>query len=547
MTNTRTNAWCAVPAALALIVPPMLLLGGGCTGMIGAPPEPDAVVATLTLTADERAALVSPDCASPHDCRLPNPELCATLAIQIRGDGSTIGRCTRKDGSVVTLLGGDGIPLTCRSHTERFAVHCLDANNNVVLDATEGSAALYPARAPAWYRPSIGRVGGADTAWLPDDEPGDTPGGGSAGASPPPAGQPAPPSAKDQACRKQAIARLGQAFQRVLHQEGFTGVVYSPGPVPDTSGFYSGGGYQSHAADHCKVQRPACKKPTHWSQWLGGGGTWYGGGCYCSVTSYGPACYTALMITAAKAEACGKRPPDCDARIWGAAVQDAVVPAKKWADNSNKDTDTKAGVMEGIKAGMSLAQLLGSLRGFGGVRSYGSPLVLDLRGDGLALTTAADGVRFDLTGAGPVRTAWVAGEDDALLAMDLDGDGRIDSGAELFGEGSRVAGFDGNGAGFDVLARLDRAAHGGNENGLVEAGDLLFDQLLLWRDADRDGRCAPGELRPLRDAGVRALCTVPRSTAPELDPHGNDVGTRGTFLRNDGTAGALVDVYFLSR
>ena len=100
------------------------------------------------------------------------------------------------------------------------------------------------------------------------------------------------------------------------------------------------------------------------------------------------------------------------------------------------------------------------------ITCLGSPLVLDRDDDGVALGPVDRGVQFDLLGYGAVRTAWVTGADDALLAMDRNGDGRITSGAELFGEGSNLGGRLAE-DGFAALAVLDRPDHGGNGNGLV--------------------------------------------------------------------------------
>lgn len=67
----------------------------------------------------------------------------------------------------------------------------------------------------------------------------------------------------------------------------------------------------------------------------------------------------------------------------------------------------------------------------------GSPLVVDLAGDGVHLTGPDDGVPFALHAGIPGMWAWTArGSDDAFLALDRNDDGLIGDGTELFGDGS---------------------------------------------------------------------------------------------------------------
>lgn len=530
---------------------PLALAFAGCTGTVGEPPSPNERVASLVFVADQMGALVAQKCPEALDCRLPNDNLCQQLTVDVYGDGHTVGTCYMKDGSSRRIVGArEGVPLRCRSHTDRYAVHCIDVNDNVAVDGYDGSVAVYPTRAPSWYQPAVGNHSlGPGAGYLTEDEGSQQP----PNDQQPPDNQVTPPDQTpqqpqqgsgnpqlDAECRKKAVNAFNQAFQVVIQQEGLNGIHYQPpGQVPNTSGFYADGSYNSNAAQNCQVTRPGCKKKNHWSQWLGGSMQWYGGGCYCSVTNYGVSCYTSLMISAAKAQSCNVKPPECDANVWGAAVQDATVPAKQFVDQNNKNTDTKAGVAAGIQAGIGLLNILGSIGSFGGTNNYCSPLVLDLAGDGIALTSAAGGVSFDLNASGAAsRTAWVRGADDALLALDRDGNGRIDSGAELFGDAS------GGSDGFAALAALDRADHGGNGNGLVESGDLLYDQLLLWRDANRDGVSQAAELSSLPAAGVSALGIRAESDRSCFDEHGNDLSAQGSFLRADGSRGQLVDVFF---
>jgi hypothetical protein len=67
-----------------------------------------------------------------------------------------------------------------------------------------------------------------------------------------------------------------------------------------------------------------------------------------------------------------------------------------------------------------------------------SPILADLSRDGFKLTSAGDGVMFDIDADGMAeQVAWTERDsDDSWLAMDRNGNGRIDNGAELFGNAS---------------------------------------------------------------------------------------------------------------
>lgn len=132
----------------------------------------------------------------------------------------------------------------------------------------------------------------------------------------------------------------------------------------------------------------------------------------------------------------------------------------------------------------------------GGGGGGGDPLVLDLDGDGVRTSSAVRGVTFRLGGLWAERTGWVRDSADALLAIDHDGNGLIDGGAELFGDASWAPDGLPESNGLLALARYDAASLGGNGDGKIDINDAVWGALLLWTDRDLDGQTDAGELAP---------------------------------------------------
>ena len=160
-----------------------------------------------------------------------------------------------------------------------------------------------------------------------------------------------------------------------------------------------------------------------------------------------------------------------------------------------------------------------------------SPVLVDVTGDGLSLTDAAGGVLFDLNRDGVrERLSWTAaGSDDAWLALDLDGDGAIEDGSELFGNYTRQppppVGQQKNG--FLALAVYDRPAEGGNGDGVIDTRDSVFPLLRLWRDANHDGVSQAAELYTLTGLGLKSI-DLGYKESGRRDGHGNRFRYRAT-------------------
>jgi hypothetical protein len=134
-------------------------------------------------------------------------------------------------------------------------------------------------------------------------------------------------------------------------------------------------------------------------------------------------------------------------------------------------------------------------------RCVQTPVILDLDGDGLSLSSAAAGVRFDLdrNGTGELRAWPDANVQDGILALDRNGNGRIDDGGELFGSTTEQGPCERRN-GFNALAEFDA-----NKDGLVSPPDPVFDELVVWIDAQRDGQVQAGELQKLKELRITAI------------------------------------------
>ncbi len=134
---------------------------------------------------------------------------------------------------------------------------------------------------------------------------------------------------------------------------------------------------------------------------------------------------------------------------------------------------------------------------------------------------------FDLDSDGEEELISFAGEGSGFLALDKNGDGKINDGSELFGTKS--------GNGFADLAAYDE-----DGNGWIDENDAIFKDLKIWtKDAQGNNK-----LIDLGQAGVGAIYLGYSSTQFSLNEtetnHTNGIiRSTGVFLKENGGAGTI--------
>jgi len=163
-----------------------------------------------------------------------------------------------------------------------------------------------------------------------------------------------------------------------------------------------------------------------------------------------------------------------------------------------------------------------------------SPIVIDTLGNGFDLTNAANGVSFDLNSNGLFEhIAWTAAQsDDAWLALDRNGNGKIDDGTELFGD-LTLQPITPSPNGFIALAEFDKPENGGNNDGIISENDYVFGSLLLWLDKNHDGVSQSAELRHLIDLDLK-LIELDYKISKRTDSYGNQFRYRAKIKDTQG-------------
>ena len=119
---------------------------------------------------------------------------------------------------------------------------------------------------------------------------------------------------------------------------------------------------------------------------------------------------------------------------------------------------------------------------FGTAEEVRSPLVVDLDGDGVETVTAEGGVYFDHDANGFKENSGWVGQDDGILVRDINGNGTIDNGTELFGNNSVLSSGEKAVNGFEALKDLDD-----NNDGIFDRNDKAWNEVKIWQDKNFNG------------------------------------------------------------
>ncbi len=171
----------------------------------------------------------------------------------------------------------------------------------------------------------------------------------------------------------------------------------------------------------------------------------------------------------------------------GIAYRDLVKEAMGYAEEQGYD-DLTDDEMDNLKDDFIAA---------GNAPAPRDPLVIDLGRYGIELTSVENGVHFDLDNNGfAEQTSWI-GTEDGFLALDRNNNGTIDNGSELFGDQVILNNGSRSSSGFDALADLDE-----NGDGVIDASDPEFANLMVWIDKNHNGISESSELNTLSVLGV---------------------------------------------
>ncbi len=156
------------------------------------------------------------------------------------------------------------------------------------------------------------------------------------------------------------------------------------------------------------------------------------------------------------------------------------------------------------------------------------PLVINFGGSAAELTDAK--FAFDLDNDGREEKIARLGRGSGYLALDLNDNGRIDNGRELFGPKS--------GNGFAELSTYDS-----DNNKWLDEKDPVYDKLRVWIQDSTKGNYLAG----LKEMNIGALYLEPTQTTFQLTSQNNEqlgsISETGIYIRENGSPGSIQEIF----
>ena len=166
----------------------------------------------------------------------------------------------------------------------------------------------------------------------------------------------------------------------------------------------------------------------------------------------------------------------------------------------------------------------------GGDIGVADPLVLDTDKDGQITNISLEDSTsyFDITGDGKKEVVgWIA-PNDGILVYDKNKNGKIDGIDEVFGnEGI---------SGFEELGNIVDS----NYDNKIDRRDELYSRLKIWHDLNGDGQTQEGELKTLKEDGVKSISLDVMQT--NIDVNGNILTEAGRYITSDGSRELVADI-----
>ena len=163
----------------------------------------------------------------------------------------------------------------------------------------------------------------------------------------------------------------------------------------------------------------------------------------------------------------------------------------------------------------------------GDARKTQDPLVINFNGTAAQLTSQR--FMFDLNSDGQSENINFVTNGSGFLALDRNGDGKINDGSELFGAKT--------GDGFTELALLDS-----DRNGWIDENDAAYEMLSVWTK-DSSGQ---DKLSTLKEVKVGAINLARIATPFNIKDTSNalqgQIRTSGIYLQEDGQAGTIQQI-----